>query len=109
MAVPDDDLRTESRTVLINSLAIIFPIVSLASVALRLFTRTRILRIFGADDVTITIAHVLAIAVSVTTVLETTWGLGKHTQFVPREDSIRQLKVGWHCTHFPHLLLLVSN
>jgi hypothetical protein len=94
MAANEDDLRGESQTALIISLAIVFPTLSLTSVLLRLYTRTRILRIFGADDVTISIAQVLAIAVSVTTVLEAVWGLGRHTQFVSPQDAIRQLKVG---------------
>lgn len=69
MAANDDGLRTESRTTLIVSLAVIFVVFSSISVLLRVYTRTRILRILGPDDVTICIAQVLAIAVSVTTIL----------------------------------------
>lgn len=65
----DTALRTESQAPLINSLAIIFVALSTASVVLRLYTRKRILDIFGADDVTISIAQILAIAVSALTIL----------------------------------------
>lgn len=69
MATNDDVLRSESQTSLIYSLAIIFVTFSTASVVLRIYTRSRLLSVFGADDVTITIAQVLAIAVSITTIL----------------------------------------
>jgi hypothetical protein len=71
MALNDDALRSETQTSLIYSLTIIFIILSTASVFLRLYTRARILNssVLGADDVTITIAQVLAISVSVTTIL----------------------------------------
>ncbi|KAF2749001.1 hypothetical protein M011DRAFT_475753 [Sporormia fimetaria CBS 119925] len=87
-----EPLKPASNFVLINTLAISFASFSSAAVLLRLYTRTRILRIFGPDDVTIGIAQVLSIAVSITTVLEVVWGLGQHTQFVSREDAIRQAK-----------------
>lgn len=90
----EERLRSETRTALINSLAVAFSTLSLASVLARLYTRTRILRIFGPDDITILISQVLAIAVSVTTILEAVWGLGIHIQFVSHEALIRQLKVG---------------
>jgi hypothetical protein len=69
MARTEDDLSAESQTVLIISLALVFAFLSTTAVLLRLYTRSRILRIVGPDDVTISIAQVLAIAVSVTTIL----------------------------------------
>jgi hypothetical protein len=61
--------KSESKALLINSLAIIFAVLSTVSVLARVYTRTRILTILGADDITICIAQVLAIGVSVITVL----------------------------------------
>lgn len=69
MAGANDSLKGESLVPLINSLAIVFVILSTISVILRLYTRKTILNIVGADDLTISIAQVLAIAVSVLTVL----------------------------------------
>jgi hypothetical protein len=71
MASNDAALGKESQTALINSLAIIFVSLSTASVILRIYTRSRLLGVFGTDDVTICIAQTLAIAVSVTTILGT--------------------------------------
>jgi hypothetical protein len=69
MALSENALIVESQTVLINSLAIIFVSLSTVSVLLRLYTRRHILDTFGADDLTITVAQFLAIAVSITTIL----------------------------------------
>lgn len=73
MATTEDGLRAETKAVLINSLAIIFVTLSSLSVLLRLYTRGRILKNIGADDVTIIVAQILAIAVSVTTLLGMFW------------------------------------
>ncbi|KAF2689367.1 hypothetical protein K458DRAFT_462316 [Lentithecium fluviatile CBS 122367] len=82
----------ESQAPLINSLAIIFVALSTVSVILRLYTRKRVLNILGADDVTISIAQIFAIAVSVLTLLQAKWGLGRHTAAVAPDDAVKQLK-----------------
>ncbi|KAF2659433.1 hypothetical protein K491DRAFT_675652 [Lophiostoma macrostomum CBS 122681] len=92
MASNDTALDKESQTALIHCLAIIFVTLSTASVVLRIYTRSRLLSVLGADDVTICIAQALAIAVSITTILEAVWGLGRHTQFVPAADAMKQSK-----------------
>lgn len=69
MATTDERLRVESQTALIISFAVVFAFLSGISVYLRFYTRTRILRIFGADDIIIIVAHVFSIAVSITTIL----------------------------------------
>lgn len=69
MARTEDELRDESQADLIISIAVIFAFVSGVSVYLRFYTRTRILRILGPDDIIIIIAHVFSVAVSVTTIL----------------------------------------
>jgi uncharacterized membrane protein len=61
--------QEESQAPLINALAIIFVVLSTVSVVLRLYTRKRVLDNLGADDVTISVAQILAIAVSVLTIL----------------------------------------
>jgi hypothetical protein len=69
MSLDEAALEAQSQTGLITWLSIIFVIVSAASVALRLYTRKRILDIVGSDDLAIIVAHVLAIAVSIATIL----------------------------------------
>lgn len=71
MAGDEVALQRETQGPLIISLATIFVVLSTISVVLRLYTRKRILDVFGLDDVTITIAQMLAIAVSVLTILRT--------------------------------------
>ncbi|KAF2686747.1 hypothetical protein K458DRAFT_476511, partial [Lentithecium fluviatile CBS 122367] len=85
-------LEAESQTALIYSLCITLVTISTLSVGLRLYTRTRILKIVGSDDFAIVVAQILAIAVSIATILEAKWGLGRHTQFVSEESMIRQLR-----------------
>ncbi|PVH94289.1 hypothetical protein DM02DRAFT_633850 [Periconia macrospinosa] len=84
--------KEQSQVPLINSLCITFSTLSTVSVILRLYTRKKLLNVVGVDDITISIAQVLAIAVSVLTVLEAHFGLGRHTPTVPPESLIRQLK-----------------
>ena len=113
MATVDDvALRAETLGPLINCLSIIFVVISTVGVALRLYTRKCMLNAVGSDDVTVTVAQVLAIVVSVTTcmgkssqggfkftststekIVEVKWGLGRHTKFVDPADAIKQLKV----------------
>jgi hypothetical protein len=94
MATVDDAaLKTESLAPLIDTLAIIFVIISTVSVALRLYTRKQMLNAVGPDDISISIAQVLAIVCSVTTVMEVFWGLGRHSKFVDTVDATKQLKV----------------
>lgn len=94
MATVDDAAsKAESLAPLIDTLAIIFVVISTVSVALRLYTRKHILNAVGPDDISIVVAQVLAIVCSVTTVMEVVWGLGRHTKFVDTVDAIKQLKV----------------
>jgi hypothetical protein len=69
MADTNAAFQMESKAPLINSLAIIFVVLSTISVILRLYTRKRLLDVLGADDITISIAQILAIAVSTLTIL----------------------------------------
>jgi hypothetical protein len=90
--VDDVALQAESLAPLINTLAVIFVAFSTVSVALRLYTRKQLLDAVGPDDASIVIAQVLAIACSVTTVMEVFWGLGRHTKFVDPIVATKQLK-----------------
>jgi hypothetical protein len=96
-------LKAESLAPLINTLAIIFVVISTVSVALRLYTRKQMLNAVGPDDIFIVIAQVLAIVCSVTTVMEVFWGLGRHTKFVDTVNATKQLKV------YQALLLNIST
>jgi len=91
--VNDAALKAESLAPLIDTLAIIFVIISTVSVALRLYTRKQMLNAVGPDDISISIAQVLAIVCSVTTVMEVFWGLGRHSKLVDTVDATKQLKV----------------
>ncbi|KAH8708343.1 hypothetical protein GQ44DRAFT_469721 [Phaeosphaeriaceae sp. PMI808] len=92
MSTNDSLLRAESQTVLIYSLCIVFITLSTVIVGLRLYTRTIVLKALGVDDIAIVVAQVLAIATSVSTILEAAWGLGQHTQFVPLELQFKQVQ-----------------
>ena len=91
--VGDAASKAESLAPLIDTLAIIFVVISTVSVALRLYTRKQMLNAVGPDDISISVAQVLAIVCSVTTVMEVFWGLGRHTKFVDAVDATKQLKV----------------
>ncbi|KAH8723286.1 hypothetical protein GQ44DRAFT_774116 [Phaeosphaeriaceae sp. PMI808] len=102
MSASDSILQVESQTALIHSLSIVFVTLSTASVGLRLYTRSTVLKAIGADDVAIAVAQVLAIGVSISTILEAVWGLGRHSQFVPQESALKQL-------HSLYAVILIYN
>lgn len=104
MSADEGALRAESQAPLINSLSIVFVTLSTLAVVLRIYTRHRILAIVGADDISIAVAQVLAIAVSVATCLEVKWGLGRHTQFVDAADATKQLRVLFSIIIFRQIL-----
>jgi len=68
-ATNDAALRAETQGPLVNSLALIFVAFSTISVTLRQYTRKFMLDAIGPDDITIACAQMLAIGVSVITVL----------------------------------------
>lgn len=109
--------EAESRAPLIYGLAIFFVSLSCASVVLRLYTRyvlnerfetiTRltpyrlwILHTFGREDTAIIVAQTMSFAVSITTILQVArGGLGRHVEFVSREEYIFAIKVHIRSLH----------
>lgn len=62
---PDHSLSSQSRVKEIFAILSIFSILSTFVVALRVWTRARILRSFGIDDAVIVVAQVLTIGAAV--------------------------------------------
>jgi len=113
MPVPGDNPAQDAETLVPTLVGVSIALVSMSSiiVALRLYTRFFIVRSPGADDITIAVAQVLSIGVSVVTILrellssalhfphlltnevEAKYALGRHVWMVSPEDNISQLKV----------------
>ncbi|CAK7199175.1 hypothetical protein SEUCBS139899_001847 [Sporothrix eucalyptigena] len=81
----------ESRTTTVTVVSIVFASISLGMLLLRLYLRCRVLKASGLDDWTMLIAQMLAIVVSVATVLETKYGLGRHVWGIASKNEINQL------------------
>ena len=78
----------------IYALTIVFTALAFTSVCLRLYTRHRITRYMGADDIAIVIAQILSFGVSVTTIVQLAiGGLGRHTEFASRNELFAGLRV----------------
>ncbi|KAK3342001.1 hypothetical protein B0T25DRAFT_438833, partial [Lasiosphaeria hispida] len=94
MPVPGENPEVDAETTvpIIVGISIAFVAVSTIIVLLRLYTRCVIVGSPGADDVTIAIAQVLSIGVSVATILQTKYALGRHSWVVSADGTIAQLK-----------------
>ncbi|KAK8097579.1 uncharacterized protein PG998_013065 [Apiospora kogelbergensis] len=88
----DHSLDGQGRTTEITSILTVFSAVSTIVVALRIYTRTKILNSFGIDDAVILGALVLTIGSAVAIGLEGKFGLGTHTWVQPLEDFIPYMK-----------------
>ncbi|KAK1762900.1 hypothetical protein QBC33DRAFT_253416 [Phialemonium atrogriseum] len=86
------ELDAETRVPLLVGISIGFLCVSTVAVLLRLYTRYIVVKSPGSDDATIAIAQVLAIGVSITTILQAKYGLGHHVWLVSDDDNTKQLK-----------------
>ncbi|TQN65062.1 Satratoxin biosynthesis SC1 cluster protein 4, partial [Colletotrichum shisoi] len=82
----------ESRFAEILAVLIVGSVLSTAAVALRAFTRMRMLRTFGLDDSVMVVAQILVIGTAVVIGLETRYGLGKHSWVQPPEDYVPYMK-----------------
>ncbi|WQF78751.1 hypothetical protein CDEST_03765 [Colletotrichum destructivum] len=82
----------ESRFAEILAMLIVGSVLSTAAVALRAFTRMRMLRTFGLDDTVMVVAQILVIGAAVAIGLETRYGLGKHSWVQPPEDYVPYMK-----------------
>lgn len=93
VAGENPQLDAETLVPTLVGVSVAFAAVSTVIVALRLYTRFAIVGAPGGDDLTIAIAQVLSIGVSVVTILQAKYGLGRHSWMVSAEDGIDQLKV----------------
>ncbi|KAK3693293.1 hypothetical protein B0T22DRAFT_37389 [Podospora appendiculata] len=94
MPVPGENPRldAETRVPTVVGVSVVFVAVSTVVVLLRLYTRYAIVSAPGPDDLTIAIAQVLSIGVSVATILQGEFLLGRHVWMVSADESIKQLK-----------------
>ncbi|KAH8734319.1 hypothetical protein BGZ61DRAFT_527676 [Ilyonectria robusta] len=94
MATPGSDpaVDAQSRSSLVIAICISFAILSFFIVALRLYVRVVLLKALGPDDWTICVAQVLAIVVSMTTISEAKFALGRHIWTLPPDRIHKQLK-----------------
>ncbi|KAK2042612.1 hypothetical protein LZ31DRAFT_555905 [Colletotrichum somersetense] len=91
-AAIDHSRDGETRFAEILAILIIGAVFSTLAVALRAFTRLKMLRTFGLDDVLMVVAQVLVLGTAVAIGLESAWGLGKHSWVQPKEDFIPYMK-----------------
>ncbi|KAK0657981.1 hypothetical protein B0T16DRAFT_402843 [Cercophora newfieldiana] len=94
MPVPGENPELDAETAVptLIGVSVAFVAASTILVALRLYTRCFVVRAPGLDDLTITIAQVLSIGVSIVTILQAKYALGRHVWMVSPEDNISQLK-----------------
>ncbi|CAK7214074.1 hypothetical protein SCUCBS95973_002023 [Sporothrix curviconia] len=92
--VPGEDpaLDAETRVPILISTAISFTIASSLVVILRLYTRQAIVRSIGIDDYTMLVAAILALGVTIATILQAENGLGRHAWLVTEDETMVQLK-----------------
>ncbi|KAL1842971.1 hypothetical protein VTK73DRAFT_2950 [Phialemonium thermophilum] len=88
----DPQLDAQSRVPLLVGLSVAFVAVSTVAVLLRLFTRYAVVRAPGTDDLTIAVAQFLSIGVSITTILQAKYALGRHVWVTNQTDQLKQLK-----------------
>ncbi|KAK3392708.1 hypothetical protein B0H63DRAFT_386995, partial [Podospora didyma] len=82
----------ETQVPMLIAMSVAFVSVSSVVVLLRLYTRYVVVSSPGPDDITIAIAQVLSIGVSVSTILQAKYSLGRHVWMVSQDDGIKQLK-----------------
>ncbi|CAK7210381.1 hypothetical protein SBRCBS47491_000761 [Sporothrix bragantina] len=92
--VPGEDplLDAETRVPILIGTAIAFCIATSLVVILRLYTRQAIVRVIGIDDYTMLVAAILAIGVTISTILQAENGLGRHSWLVTSDETMVQLK-----------------
>ncbi|KAK1961832.1 hypothetical protein LY78DRAFT_587835 [Colletotrichum sublineola] len=92
-AVIDHSRDGETRFAEILAILVVGAVLSTLAVALRAFTRLKMLRTFGLDDVIMVVAQILALGTAVAIGLEESkWGLGKHSWVQPKEDYVPYMK-----------------
>ncbi|KAG0643980.1 hypothetical protein HOY80DRAFT_1031495 [Tuber brumale] len=85
----------ESKTPQVFSAALVLGTISFTVTALRVFTRVRIVKAWGADDVLIVVAELLAIAFLICLLIGTSNGMGSHIKTLSRQEILAFLKALW--------------
>ncbi|OAA65340.1 hypothetical protein SPI_02127 [Niveomyces insectorum RCEF 264] len=85
-------LDAQTRVPILVGTALAFTIVSSLVVLLRLYTRYAVVHSAGIDDYTMLVAAILAIGVTVSTILQADNGLGRHQWLVTHTENLIQLK-----------------
>ncbi|CAK7199777.1 hypothetical protein SEUCBS139899_002460 [Sporothrix eucalyptigena] len=88
----DPALDAQTRVPILIGTAIAFSIATSLVVILRMYTRQAIVRSLGIDDYTMLIAAILAIGVTISTILQAENGLGRHAWLVTDAETMVQLK-----------------
>ncbi|KAL2275833.1 hypothetical protein FJTKL_01590 [Diaporthe vaccinii] len=88
---PDLDAQTQRPAII--TIAVVLVIFSATLVLLRLHTRYRLIKAAGLDDISIAVAQVLSVGLSIITILQAVFGLGLHIWMVPISDRTKQLEL----------------
>lgn len=88
---PANDNESQVDTVV--AVAVTFGVLSTVFTLLRVYTRANLLRMMCADDWAIIFAQFISIVVSVLTIIETRFALGRHMWSIPAEDVVMQIKI----------------
>lgn len=80
------DTSSESRAGQVLAVAIAFPVISTIAVALRIFTRAKIVKALGSDDWLILLALAFSWMLSATMVEQVRYGLGRHIKTLSLEE-----------------------
>jgi len=81
-----------SRASQVLAIAIAFPVISTIAVALRIFTRVKIVKAMGSDDGLSLLALIFSWMLSATMVEQIHYGLGRHVYTLPPEMLIHSQK-----------------
>lgn len=92
--IPGEDpvLDAETRVPILIGTAVAFSVATSLVVLLRMYTRHAIVHAPGVDDYTMLAAAILAVGVTVSTILQAQNGLGRHAWLVTDAETMVQLK-----------------
>ncbi|PVH99899.1 hypothetical protein DM02DRAFT_414617 [Periconia macrospinosa] len=94
---------------MVNTVVLVFTLISGMVVALRLFTRGLMLRNLGIEDVFMTLAMVLVVGFAVTVAIQIMNGMGLHVYEVPEKEFIISQKAFWGSIWIYNLSLTLTK
>ncbi|CAN8097293.1 unnamed protein product [Discula destructiva] len=86
-------LDAETQVPIIIGVTSAFLVLSTLIVAARLYTRYGLIKVAGEDDITIGVAQLINIGLVTTVILQSAYGLGRHTWMVGQDDRTKQLQL----------------